>query len=372
MPCNSLVRSISPPPTRKGSKIRKDPSQAPQRRSVLESESLDSGEGQDVEPTLAAVEAGHAQIKDHLEYFVKHLSHTVRPHPGPRLSTEDYGSLYKRNQHAQGHHFVIHQHDHPISGVHYDLRLQFSETSSISFAVPYGMPGNANSQRPNRMAIETRVHNIWNNLIESASHATGSLLIWDTGEYEVMPRPQPQRQKTTDDELSASEAPEHDVDRRSESEKLFAAFRSRHIHLRLHGTKLPSEYTVALRLPSNNRVKRPSTKPRAKRRRVDPTKAAQLARQKYSAATSDTESDELSDSSKTTPPVFGADEDAAIASEDDSEDAAIRANNAYPGSENTIGSVHQRHWFLTLDRRYSGFHKERSGSNAGRWVGGWG
>ncbi|KAI7008655.1 hypothetical protein KC362_g17511, partial [Hortaea werneckii] len=211
-----------------------------------------------------------------------------------------------------------------------------------------------------------------NNLIESASHATGSLLIWDTGEYEVMPRPQSQRQKMTDDELSDSETPEHDVDHRFESEKLFAAFRSRHIHLRLHGTKLPSDYTVALRLPSNNRFKGPSTKPRAKRRRVDPKKAAQLARQKYSTATSDTESDELGDSSNETTSVFGADEDAAIASEDDSEDAAIRANNAYPGSENTIGSIHQRHWFLTLDRRYSGFYKERSGSNVGRWVGGWG
>ncbi|KAI7534803.1 hypothetical protein KC331_g12364 [Hortaea werneckii] len=371
MPCNSLVRSISPPPTRKGSKIREDSNQASQRGPSPKSEVLDSVNKQDAEPTLAAVEAGHAQIKDHLEYFVKHLSHTIRPNSGPRLSTKDFQSLYKRNQHAQGHHFVIHQHDHPISGVHYDLRLQFSETSSISFAVPYGMPGNANSQRPNRMAIETRVHNVWNNLIESASHATGSLLIWDTGEYEVMPRPNSKRQKMTDDELSDLETPEHDVDRRSESEKLFAAFQSRHIHLRLHGTRLPSGYTVALRLPSTNRLKGPSIKPRAKRRRVDPAKAAQLAKQKFNAATNDTESDELGDSSNETVSVFGADEDAAIASEDDSEDAAIRANNAYSGSENTIGSVHQRHWFLTLDRKYSGFHKERSGSNAGRWVGGW-
>ncbi|KAI6892569.1 hypothetical protein KC355_g20955, partial [Hortaea werneckii] len=137
MPCNSLVRSISPPPTRKGSKIREDSNQASQRGPSPESEVLDSVNKQDVEPTLAAVEAGHAQIKDHLEYFVKHLSHTIRPNSGPRLSTKDFQTLYKRNQHAQGHHFVIHQHDHPISGVHYDLRLQFSETSSISFAVPY-------------------------------------------------------------------------------------------------------------------------------------------------------------------------------------------------------------------------------------------
>lgn len=42
-----------------------------------------------------------------------------------------------------------------------DLRLQFSESSSISFAIPYGLPGNPNSQRQGRMAIETRVHNVW-------------------------------------------------------------------------------------------------------------------------------------------------------------------------------------------------------------------
>lgn len=117
MSCNSLVRSISPPPTRKGSKIREDSTQTPLSGPLPKSGVLDSVEKhQDVQPTLAAVEAGQAQIEDHLEYFVKHLSHTIRPNPGPRLCIEDFHSLYKRNRHAQGHHFVIHQHDHPISG----------------------------------------------------------------------------------------------------------------------------------------------------------------------------------------------------------------------------------------------------------------
>lgn len=40
---------------------------------------------------------------------------------------------------------------------------------------------------------------------------------------------------------------------------------------------------------------------------------------------------------------------------DDGEDATVRANNAYTGATNTIGSVHQRHWFLSLDRLESGF-----------------
>lgn len=59
--------------------------------------------------------------------------------------------------------------------------------------------------------------------------------------------------------------------------------------------------------------------------------------------------------------------DAAAAS-DNEEDETIRANNAYPGAHNTIGSIHQRYWFLTLDRQSSGFAKARTGPHRGRWV----
>lgn len=136
---STLSRDISPPPTRKAS------AQANRQDN----------------PSLAAIEAGQAEVRDHLDYFAKHLAAARRPCPGPRLSIDDFRALYTRNEHKHGCHFVVHQHDHPISGVHYDLRLQFSETSSVSFAVPYGLPGNPNSQRPNRMAIETRVHTLW-------------------------------------------------------------------------------------------------------------------------------------------------------------------------------------------------------------------
>ena len=77
------------------------------------------------------------------------------------LSVGAFENLYERNQHVHGRHFVIHQHDHPVAGVHYDLRLQINETSSISWAIMYGLPGNCNSRRLNRNATETRVHNIW-------------------------------------------------------------------------------------------------------------------------------------------------------------------------------------------------------------------
>lgn len=113
-------------------------------------------------PSLASIEAGEAKIEDHLEYFSKQLARVTRASaPGPRLSNRDFVDLYQRNQHEHGHHFVVHQHDHPVAGVHYDLRLQISKSSSISFAIMYGLPGNPNSMRLSRNATETRVHNLW-------------------------------------------------------------------------------------------------------------------------------------------------------------------------------------------------------------------
>jgi hypothetical protein len=49
------------------------------------------------------------------------------------------------------------------------------------------------------------------------------------------------------------------------------------------------------------------------------------------------------------------------------EDDMVSRTNAYPGAENTIGSVHQRRWFLSLDRAGSGFVKSREGGRT-VWV----
>ncbi|KAK5131789.1 hypothetical protein LTR08_000544 [Meristemomyces frigidus] len=204
-----------------------------------------------------------------------------------------------------------------------------------------------------------------NNLIESASHATGSLLIWDTGEYEVLPRPQ-KTAPMTDEELSdGEENPRQSAT--SHSERLFDAFQSRHIHLRLHGTRLPSGYTIALRRSADDNLKAQPRKPKTKRRRIDPTEAAKLAKRKAGPLDSETEDDSALLEMAA---VYSADVDVALASEGEEEDATIRANNAYTGATNSIGSIHQRHWFVTLDRKYSGFHKARSGPDEGRWVGG--
>ena len=110
----------------------------------------------------AAVEVGKVNIEDHLTYFSQQLSAARKsPASGPELSITDFRALFLRDQHDEGSHFVIHQHDHPIAGTHYDLRLQINELSSVSWAIMYGLPGNPNSRRLNRNATETRVHCLW-------------------------------------------------------------------------------------------------------------------------------------------------------------------------------------------------------------------
>lgn len=138
---SSLNASVSPPPSR--------------RKPIPKQESHE----------LASIEAGEVEVTDHLGIFSTKLSqHTRPPHisqPTPRLKIDDYADLYRRNSHPTGRHFVIHQHDHPIAGPHYDLRLQFSETSSVSWSIMYGLPGDPNSEKRNRNATETRIHCLW-------------------------------------------------------------------------------------------------------------------------------------------------------------------------------------------------------------------
>lgn len=153
-PPQSLRASISPPPPR----LRKYTLQSTSYHTAQNSRSAHRPENTTT-PSPAAVEAGQAQIRDHLEYFSSHISLSAKP--SASLPIRAFENLYKRNQHEHGRHWVIHQHDHPVAGVHYDLRLQINETSSISWAIMYGLPGYCNSIRLNRNATETRVHNVW-------------------------------------------------------------------------------------------------------------------------------------------------------------------------------------------------------------------
>jgi hypothetical protein len=49
------------------------------------------------------------------------------------------------------------------------------------------------------------------------------------------------------------------------------------------------------------------------------------------------------------------------------EDEEVRRTNAYPGSVNNIGSIHQRKWYLSLDRTASGFIEQRTHGTS-TWV----
>jgi len=150
---SSLQRRVSPPPLKRKRTA----------ESKIIEESRKSSKKRASSPSLAAIEAGEVVIEDHLDYFLKHLEKACRPVEAntPRLSIESFADLYRRNQHDNGRHFVVHQHNHPVAGIHYDLRLQFSSTSCVSWSIPYGLPGNPNSKRMGRMAVETRVHNLW-------------------------------------------------------------------------------------------------------------------------------------------------------------------------------------------------------------------
>ncbi|KAI5865868.1 DNA polymerase ligase-domain-containing protein [Durotheca rogersii] len=235
---------------------------------------------------------------------------------------------------AGGAHFVVHQHDHPVAGPHYDLRLQINGRSSASWAVAYGLPGDANSRRPNRAAIETRVHCLTNHLAETASRAAGSLLIWDTGTYAVLPPP---RAPSSSSSSSCSSSPaQADAPRPTEQENLARAFRARRIRLQLRGARLPRPYVLSLRLAPGSDAAAPDRGRQRRRRRPGARPPAPAP----APSTSDSDS--------------GASDG----------DAEVRRTNVYPGAANTIGSVHGRRWLLSLDCAGSGFVRARRGGRA--------
>lgn len=92
--------------------------------------------------TSALIENNTVKITDHLGWFSSLLAKSsLEPFPEgqPRLTISGYRSLYNNSfQSPAGAHFVVTQHDHPIAGPHYDLRLQINGDSSCSWAIMYG------------------------------------------------------------------------------------------------------------------------------------------------------------------------------------------------------------------------------------------
>ncbi|KAI0975336.1 DNA polymerase ligase-domain-containing protein [Xylaria arbuscula] len=339
------------------------------------------------QPTTSAIEAGKASIDDHLNYFSTRLAKTtLSPFPAdtPHLSVKGYRKLYEANAgSSRGAHFIVHQHDHPIAGTHYDLRLQINETSSASWAIMYGLPGDPNSFRLNRNATETRIHCLWNHLIETASHATGSLIIWDTGTYTILPT---ERKQSRDDSQSSSDE-DGGSPQLTEQQKLHQAFAARKIRLQLHGSRLPTPYVLNLRLTREEDAAgraRSTRVLKTRRRRGAPstlsgrvTRSTAKGKKPEPSTSSDSEpefgntgkqqagaGDDEDDAEIVQAPVeqVGEAEKGISATERELrelEDEEVRRTNAYTGATNSIGSVHQRRWYLSLDREASGFMKRR-------------
>ncbi|KAL2755088.1 hypothetical protein ACRALDRAFT_1064811, partial [Sodiomyces alcalophilus JCM 7366] len=378
----------------------------------------------------AAVESGRESVTVHAIHFSALLAaHTLERECPPLLPVESYRALYEANFGSpRGAHFVIHQHDHPVAGTHYDLRLQINPTSSASWAIMYGLPGDPNSARLMRNATETRVHCLWNHLIETASTSTGSLLIWDTGTYSILPRsskhapsvdPSSPSSSVRSGESSPEREQRHHRHRRphqTEQEKLHAAFCQRKIRVRLDGARLPRPYVLNLRLTKSEdaqgrarAARSASSRGRTRQRRSGAKAARQVVETTSESGSSPTaEAEEMEmegeeggeegepevpqvevavetkekmeekqgqtrggDASQTddqqqetvpksNPPRQKGKQAQPLSEEmrrelGELESAQVRATNAYPGAENSIGSVHQRKWFLSLDRAACGF-----------------
>ncbi|KAH8204023.1 hypothetical protein TruAng_001834 [Truncatella angustata] len=323
-------------------------------------------------PRAAAVEAGEAEVSDHLAYFSAILAKSIlKPYPAglPHLPISAWQALYDANAgFRNGSHFVVHQHDHPVAGTHYDLRLQINETSSASWAIMYGLPGDPNSRRLMRNATETRVHCLWNHLIETGSVSTGSMMIWDTGTYEVLERRSKHAPAQDPDSQNSSDEEENKWDTQTQQEKLHRAFQTRKIKIRLNGTRLPNNYVLNLRLTRDEdaagRVKS-GRKPRTSRRRG--TLKIQAKRpEPMTSSESESEISRKPDDDDCERVDAPAEPDQAGISAmereiQELEDEQVRKTNAYTGATNTIDSVHQRKWFLSMDREASGFVKRRKG-----------
>ena len=113
-------------------------------------------------------------------------------------------------------------------------------------------------------------------------------------------------------------------------------------------------------------------KPLRKRRRIAPRKPGPAKVE--TPPTSDAELDRIPRLDDTMPDLYTPPEADASALEREiaeQEDEEVRRTNAYPGAGNTINSIHQRTWYLYLDRHSSGFAARRDSTSKKVWKRRW-
>lgn len=176
----------------------------------------------------------------------------------------------------------------------------------------------------------------------------------------------------------------------------------RKIKLQLHGTRLPEPYVLNLRLTKTedaegrSKARKSAEKGvKRRRRRAAAGKGTEAQPPETSSESNDEDSDEepgpdeanLEEQTDRVPdeeasanvgsslrkaqrPAVGATRvtEAMRRELEELEDANVRATNAYTGAENTIGSVHQRKWYLSLDREACGFAKQARKGQKTAWV----
>lgn len=133
----------------------------------------------------------------------------------------------------------------------------------------------------------------------------------------------------------------------------------RKIRVRLLGTRLPPSYTLSIRLlSSENRHEQPAKPSRKRRRKVSTDRPLAQA----TPPTSDLDDDEeVPDAHPESMDVSLLASEREIAEQEDEE---VRLTNTYPGATNSIGSIHQRRWYLSMDRYTSGFCPVRIGNRS--------
>lgn len=198
-------------------------------------------------------------------------------------------------------------------------------------------------------------------------------MIWDTGTYSILPR----RSKyapaldpdsgSSDDEALSSSSPT------TQQSLLHAAFQTRKIKICLHGTKLPDPYVVYIRLTRTEdaagRAKATRVKKPARRRR----RTGKSAEAKLAETSSSETGEEANHDADTVPATHSQalQQDAAVSALEKElrklEDDEVRSTNAYKGATNSIGSIHQRKWYLSLERDLSGFVPKKTESNRTMW-----
>ncbi|KAL8718269.1 MAG: hypothetical protein Q9225_004573 [Loekoesia sp. 1 TL-2023] len=177
--------------------------------------------------------------------------------------------------------------------------------------------------------------------------------------------PYPKDRRETDDEISSNSSGESHEPTVSDSVKLHQAFKDMKIRIRLHGSRLPPDYTLSIRLlTTNNRHEQPK-KPVRKRQRKDPEMRS-LERH-TTPQTSDTKRQPL-ENIKASPNPVDSNKTAYEREIEEQENENVRLTNAYPGATNSINSIHQRKWYLSMDRYASGFVPWTQDDGAREWV----